>query len=91
MKVPDVIEQTIVKNYTVIPDVEMISFINKPEIIKFNIFTSNLKYDDELMDKLLDVEIRLLDQFPDIPLYFRYFTYYSDTIIFNDEKVIFKK
>jgi len=65
-------ELEVVKRFKDIPEVELIYVDMYLENHRFQIFTSNNKYDDELMDKLLEIEFELKSLERDLPFRFEY-------------------
>jgi len=61
--------------YKTIPEVMLITSDREGDLQIFEVFTSNLIYNDKLMDILIDKEIQILDLYPNHLIYFQYRTY----------------
>lgn len=58
------LENDVIREFIDIPEVKRITFSFEENFQVFHIYTPNKKYDDKLMDRLIDKQIILMDRFP---------------------------
>lgn len=88
------IELFIAKEFKNIDQVIAIASSKYLEEIRISILLSNEKYDESLMDKLLDIEILVYDHFPTLVFSFTYIPrIYSsiEEVLHPDSKLIYEK
>lgn len=69
------LNEEVVNKFRAFPQVSLITRVNSPDLVLFNIFTDNLKYDDDLLTRLIEIELDILDLFPSRLMDFYYRTY----------------
>ena len=72
---PKVVES----KYFEIPEMKRIilSLVDHNHIIKIDTFTSNIKYDDILTEKLIAIELEIIEQYPEFDFEFNHAWNYS--------------
>ena len=88
------LESEVAKKFKGAPEVEAIYVDLYLDSRRFQILTSNSKYDDELMDKLLTIEFELKTVYKDITTSFEYIPRvyeHTNEIIGSRSKVIYRR
>jgi hypothetical protein len=66
------ITQAVIEAFSVIPEVEAIYCETVYSRVYFWIFTSNARYDDALMDRLIGCECEIIDEYVDTRMEFSF-------------------
>ena len=70
---PTSIEHSIYTHYDIVDRVQAIYVQNLPEVYNVFMFLNQDHYEDDLIDRLLDQEAKILDLYPSILFHFHYF------------------
>lgn len=68
-------ETAVVKTFKDFDEVTLITKAKTENLIIFNVFTSNLEYDDQLTKKLISFEFDIIEMFPDEMFSFNFYTF----------------
>lgn len=72
------LENSVLEKYRGIQQVSAITSARQEDFSQFTVYTSNPHYDDQLMNQLIDLEIELKHQFPDLLFAIEYLTFIPD-------------
>ncbi|MGD0877788.1 MAG: hypothetical protein ABSA01_06540 [Anaerolineales bacterium] len=75
-----IFEQEVVKTFSDIFELKVIYLERNQSTFSFKIFIMSKAYNDSLMDRLLDRELNLLQNFPNISMEFQYIPYHQDPV-----------
>lgn len=91
--VEKMMNQEVITRFSKFPEVTLITRQNKPDHIKFNIYTSNLQYDRKLSRLLIRKEMEVMGLFPGIIFDFHHRTFnpefQSEPEKYHDEEEIY--
>lgn len=65
----------VIRRYQQIPQVTLITRVDRPNLVEFIVYTDNLNFDYELMSTLIEQEPDILDLYPNRLLDFHYRSY----------------
>ncbi len=73
-----ILELEVVRAFSDISEVKTIYLERNQSTYLFKVFITSKSYDDSLMDRLLDRELSLLNNFPDLGIAFHYIPYFQE-------------